>query len=152
MTGCPGEIASPSSATKRPTTPSAGATSVVFANFASRFGDRRLGKLDLGVRNGASSCRPGLGLGVDGFKEGEDRLGLGERGRAFVKLLLAGEFPGRQGRGPLLLLLREQQICLGDADILRRDVDFFLARAGVDIRSIGFRRGRVRLWPPRRRP
>jgi len=30
-----------------------------------------------------------------------------------------------------------------DADILRRDVDFFLARAGVDIRSIGFRRGGV---------
>jgi hypothetical protein len=36
MTACPGEIASPSSATISFTTPSVGASSVVLANWASR--------------------------------------------------------------------------------------------------------------------
>ena len=48
-------------------------------------------------------------------------LGLGERGLALVELLLAQEALGIQGHGPIVLLLRQQQVGFGGAHGLGSD-------------------------------
>ena len=103
--------------------------------------ERRLGIGDLRLRDRALlSSRAGPVLRVSGFSLVELGLGLAERRGSLVKLLLAGEGLGRERSGSGVLLLREGKIGFGDANLLRRRVDFFLADACIDIRAVGSRR------------
>jgi len=57
---------------------------------------------------------------------------LGERGRAFVELLAAGEIPGGQGNCPCVLLLSREQIGLGRAHGLHGNGNLLGSHSRVD--------------------
>ncbi len=146
MTGCPGEMTSPGSATSRLTTPSTGATSVVLASLASISASGRLGIDDLRLRDSALlSGRTSHVFCVSGFELAVIGFGLVEGRGSLVKLLLAREVLCRERRRSRVVDLRKGEIGFGDTKILRRRVDFFFADARVDIGPIGRRRGEVGL-------
>ena len=101
-------------------------------------GDRRFGqrhpRIGQGALLGSGSGAGFLGLGALQIEVG---LGFGQRSRALVELLAAGEILARQRGGAVVLLLSEDQIGFGGAHGLRCDCHLFCSHAGVDAVPLG---------------
>ena len=145
-TGWPGEIASPRSATRSRAIPSTGRGQRRLGELSLEVGDRRLREGDLALRDGELLLgRSSLGLVQRRIGENETGLRFAQRGRVFVILLPARIVLRRQHRDSRELLLGQRDVGVGDRDVLRRRVAFFLAHARYDVGEIGARRFRVRL-------